>query len=492
MGGIFTKSARPLLAGSYFDFLVSQPPVVSPSVGRIVACCITHTWGPLETPTICFTLSEFLQRFGGDPNDPSPGYKAVRQCFQGEGTPDFGGAGAVIVYRMGSDDAAKAELTLSNTTPTAAITVSAKHEGTDGNFLGITTQDHAADPLKAELIVLTGTTVLETYVYDDTDLQGLVDSINAASSWITATLTIDGVKLAPVTDSALTGGDDGNTLIAQDYTDTFTALDVQRFGVLVFENLTDQAIITSAKAWTQGKNEAGKRFFLVLGGELDEDIGDAIARSADLNDPDILNVGVGSVRDNLLPDANGNPTVLSTAELAPRIAGVMAARGERYSLTFAKLAGLELIAGPSAAGIRQAYDGGVIVLDRASDAQATVRIAKGLTTFIDTADGARPRKIFSTPRFVAAMHGIQEDLVHWSDENVIGKATVDDNSRAAVIGQINTFMRQREEIGAVQPGWDVMVDPSPPAADPDDFMAFVIAAKFGRSAEQVFFVAQMA
>jgi hypothetical protein len=228
----------------------------------------------------------------------------------------------------------------------------------------------------------------------------------------------------------------------------------------------------------------------VLGGAVDEDITAAITRSASLNDPNFINVGVGSVADDSVL-VSGSAVVLSSAQLAPRIAGLVANRGERQSLTFAKLADLRVVNGPSATDIVKAYDNGVVVLSRASDPQATVRVEKGLTTYTsDTSD--MPRGVFSIPRFVAVMHGIQDDLTQWAEENVIGQSSVDDDTRYAVLSQINALLTERERLGAIQSGWTASVASSPPPSDDDNFVAFNISAHFGRSTEQVLFTAQLA
>lgn len=497
MPGIFSKQSRPLLAGTYFDFLISQPSIPAPSAGKTVAIGLTHTWGPFKTATLCTSFADFLDKFGGlagvgDPTNPTSGYIAVKEAFLGEAAPGFGGAGAVIVYRMGAPAAAKGTRTLQNTTPATALTVSAKYEGTTGNQLRLTTQDYAADATQNQLIVSDANgVVLETYTYLDTDINGLAAQINANSDWITAAVNINGTALAVVTSVALTGGNDGTTLTTTEYNGAMAALEVQRFGVLVFENLTDGPTQALVKTWAQGQNSAGRRFFTVVGGSLDEAITAAVTRSGTFNDPDFLNIGVGSVRDYDTLDVNGVPLVLSTAQLAPRIAGILANRGVRMSMTFAKLPGLQIINGPTASDVAKAYDGGVIVLGRASDADATVRIEKGLTTFTTKTDPNRPRAVFSRPKFVEVMHELQNELALWADENIIGRSTVDDETRAAVLAQLNATLTSYQALGAVQPGWSAFVDPVPPPSDSDEFVAFVIAAKFGRSTEQVYFSGQL-
>jgi hypothetical protein len=88
------------------------------------------------------------------------------------------------------------------------------------------------------------------------------------------------------------------------------------------------------------------------------------------------------------------------------------------------------------------------------------------------------------------MHGLQQDLGLWSDENIIGRTTVDDETRAAVLAYVNELLRQYQLVGAIQPGWGAEVDPLPPPTPEDEFIAFLISCMFGRSTEQVYFSIQ--
>jgi hypothetical protein len=492
MAGTFSKDSRPKLPGAYFDFIIQQQPVIQPAVGRIVAVVFTHNWGPLRVGHELFAFADFLDVYRGNPNEPTSGFRAVRQAFQGEDVPGFGGAAAVIAMRMGTASATKATLTLSNTaaTPAPAVRIDALYEGTLGNELKVTIQDYPADPTKTEFVLLRGSTVLETYIYDDADLQTLVNEINTGvpSSWVRATLLVGTTPLATVSATALASGNDGATALAPgDYTAALTALESTRFGVLCFEDLTTSTVQTSVKSWAQAQNLAGRRFFTVFGGALNEDVAAATSRAISLNDPDIINIGVGRVEDLADLDAVGVPHTLSTSQLAPRIAGIIANRGESYSLTFAKLPNLRLIGGATASELVRAMDGGTIALTRASDPTAPIRLSGGVTTFINKNDPDRPYAIYSIPRYLAVMHGIQEDLTSWAEESVIGLLTVDDETRAAIIAQLNTFMEARQAIHSVQAGWTVFTDPVPPPSDDVPWVAFVISAKFGRSVEQIYF-----
>lgn len=490
MSGVFSKSSRPKRPGAYFNWIALQQADVPPAIGSVVAVGFTHVWGPLKTPVTLGSLGDFNNVFGGDPNNPTSGYIAVKEAFQGAGLPDEGGAGTVVAYRMGGSAAAVATKALSNTTPGVSLTLSGKYVGTKGNALRVTTQVNALNGANDDLLIYDGTTLLETYTYAGTDITSLAAAINATSSWVTAVANITGVRLAYVATQAFTGGNDGTTLIAGDYTQAMTDLGPQRFGVLVFENLTDGPITASLKTWAQGLNAAGRRFFTVIGGALDESVSTAITRSGTLNDPNFINVGAGHVTDSTCLDVNGNPVILSMAQLAPRIAGVLAHRSERQSMTFAHLAGLKLFSGATDPQIAQALDGGVIVLSIDSNQDTPVRIEAARTTYTTTTDSTKPYKTFRNPKAVATMQSIEVELTEWAEATVVS-LPVDSETRALVLGKIGSVMDRRVADRIVQPGYTAVVDPSPPPSDDDDFVAFSIGAQYTRAAEQVYFTGQL-
>lgn len=492
MPGIFSKSNRPTRPGAYFNFEGVEQAVIPPAIGGIVAVPITHDWGPLDRSVYVDDLSEFKAIYG--PSEDTPGYIAVKQAFQGEGLPGRGGAGVVLVHRMGAAAAAKATRALTNTTPAAALTLSARYEGTFANDLNVSVQDYAADATQTELIVFLGSTEIERFRFPDTNITDVAAQINSGSEWLTAVANITGVALTPVANQALTAGNDGSTLIAGDWTAMMTALEIERFSVFSPYDLTDAAILASLKTWITDQNNTGKRFMAVLGGALNETIVTAsniTVGSALFNSENVVRIGVGSVEDSRLLDVNGDPIILSTSQLAPRIAGILAARGEAMSLTFARLAGLSILQGPTDANINSAFTAGVTVLSRDSNVASPVRIEKGLTTYTTTSDPQKPQSIFRVPKFIRTMHGIQNDMQEWAEEKVIGRLPVGNKTREFVVGETRSRLASREAVGVVQTGWSVIVDPDPAPNDDDDFVAVLIGLRFGRSTEQVFFTARV-
>ena len=270
------------------------------------------------------------------------------------------------------------------------------------------------------------------------------------------------------------------------------ALEVERFGVFAPFDLTGASDVAALKTWAANLNLSGKRFVTVLGGAINELVSDAVTAAALLNNENIVRVGNGSVVDSELLDANKNPRILSTSQLAPRIAGIIAQKGEAKSMTFSRLAGLSLLNGPSDANVLSAFDGGVVVLTRDSNVDSPVRIERGLTTFLEaSATTSKPYSIFRNPKFVRTMQGIEMELCEWAETNVIGLLPVTNKTRDYVLGHTKEMLGVREAAEVVLPGWTVEVDPDPPPTDLDEFIAVKVGLRFGRSVEQVFFTVKV-
>jgi len=497
--GAYSEANRPRRPGSYFNFVARPEVRVAPAIGSVVAVPIIHTWGPENSVVQVGSLGEFDAIYG---NYLSAGRNAVQMAFRGEDLDGVLGAGAVMVYRMVASGGAKATRILTNTTPATAITLSGRYKGTKGNDLKVTVQDYAADAAKTELILYDGSVEVERYVYADTDINDLGAQINGTgvyagtgSDWVTAVVAISGTALTIVTSVSLTGGNDGSTLVSGDWTTMSTALEVQRFSLFAPYDLTDSSIVASLKLWAVNMNKNGKHFISVFGGALNEDVATAITRSAALNSiPSgesqsfgdlFVNLGVGSVEDSLMLDASSLPTVLSTSQLAPRLAGILAARGEAMSITMARMRGLKMLAGPTEGDILKGYDGGVVVLARDSDIDAPVHVEKGLTTYISRTNPDKPYKLFSNPKYIRTMHGYETELNDYWARNGIGKLPVNDKTREAVVGRAQQALRAREAAGVIQPGWTVVIASNP--SDDDEFVETVTGWAFGRSLEQIFF-----
>jgi hypothetical protein len=491
MPGDFSKANRPILPGPYFHFQGTTPAVIQPNLGATVLLAFTNDWGPFKQTTVLNSYQEYVAQFGG--TSGTPGDVAVRGAFTGEGVPGYGGAGTVLAYRFGGSAAAKATKQLQNSTPVNALTITAKYEGSRGNALRVAVVDTPGAPSTNDFVLYDGTLEVERYTHTDTDINGLAAAINANSQWITATALVNGAALfvtstyvVNATPTALTGGNDGSTVTSTEYTNVMAAIEPERFSVLAFSDITpngdstDNGILTSLVTWATNLNNAGKRFMTVIGGAANDTASTAVARSVLCASENFINLGMGTYIDDVFG-------TMSTSKLAPRLAGIVAQRGEAASLTYARLAGLTIATGPTEADKLAMFKGGVIAIGRDSNFESPVRLEKGVTTYTTANNTAKPYLIYRNPKFVKTMQGLQMEFTEWCEANIIGKVPINDKVRDAVRAEISARLQRRVDATVIQPGFTVAVDQNPPPSDNDEFLAFTIGIAFGRSAEQIYF-----
>lgn len=423
--------AKPVIPQTRITFRGQKTPQIRPSIGATVAIPLTHDWGPLGTelakPEVLGSFAAWTERYG---DSDTEGRTAVAGAFAGQGIRGAGGAGGVIPLRIGAG-AVRAQVDLMNTAgvPAAAVRIRAKWTGIRGNDYSVQIDADPADATRDRLRIRYKGAVVETYTYARANLASLVNAINARDLGnVTATLLVDGTGLALTAGTALAGGTNGAAPTGADHIAAQDALEFQPFTILAPMNLTDSAIQSSYLAWVRLQEEAGRPVMLVVGGAAGESIDTAIARTTALADPHVVNFGVGTYRDDLLAKD------LSTAQLAPRIAGILAAKGQDKALTGAEVGGLHIVGatGVSSEAAKLAVQRGVTVLIRTDSEDADLRIAKGVTTFTSESDPNRPRYIFEEPRFIRIMDLFVRRMKRWGDQNVIGNVPVNEDTRDAV------------------------------------------------------------
>lgn len=508
MAGTFSKANLPKRPGSYVNFTSSktEPVIVNPL--GVVAMPVTHTWGPVNTVTAVSSWSEFLSTFGLGGTDltvASPtytdAYAGVKQAFKGESYQGREGARQVLVYRMvPSANNTPASSNLQSAAAATMITLKAKYVGSYGNRLKVAVVANAAVSTKRDIIIYDNATSTEVERYTTagtdhsvsyaTDIPALVAAINNNSKYITATQVAATAAINTIaigSAQAFSGGSDAS-VTATEYTAAMTAFEPYRFSLFCPANLdpasTGASIQASITTWAAGLNAKGKRFLTIFGGSAGETVATAVTRTGTINtngvnDPNFINLGGGSWKDSELG-------VLSTAQLAPRIAGILADRADLTNITFARLTGLDVSSGaPTESEILNAIANGVVVIARDSNATSPLRLEKGVTTYTATTDPNRPYSIYSSPKYLRVMHGIEMEITEWAESNVIGRLAVTNNTRDYLIGQMQARLQARQDDARIQPGWTVGADSSPAPTSSDEFFALSYSLTFGRSLEQI-------
>lgn len=498
MSGPWTYSDPPIRDGGYVNWKADQQDVVQPNRASIVCIPFTHNWGPYKVAKLAQSWEEWQQIFG---YDVTAGSMAVKQCFVGEGVSGYGGAGAVVSYRFGNGAGVAATATLSSVTPTQLLRLTAKYVGTRGNRLNVTVRTNAQNAAWQDLLIYDGQTMLESYTYvtaGATAIALLAAQINAFSGYVTATALADNATIVNQSATALATGTDGGAPLAADYTAMLTAVTSERFSIFVAFDNTDSSIQASITAWSQGLNLGGKRVDVFSGGALNEIASTAITRAGTINDPNNNTVGVGGVVDFGCVGTPVAPVILSPSQLAPRLAGIFAARGGIKPLTYARLAGTDFryttalgttysVTTASDSDHAQCIQGGVISISRDSNALSPLRLEKGITTWqTGNTDADRPYKIYKNPRYVKIMQDFEMALVDFVEQQVITPGLpLTQATKEFVIGWAMDTLSIMNLGGLIQTGYTVDFDTTIPTTPDDDFLAVVYDWKFTRSVEQV-------
>lgn len=478
---------KPIIPGTVIRFVGESIPRIAPSFAEVVAVPITHDWGPLGSdpagtdgkqggPQLVTSFAEFTALFG---DSDTPGRTAVAGAFAGQGLPGAGGAGGVLVYRMGASAVHRATISLNNTagSPAAALKLDALYKGARGNLISAVIDADPADATRDRLRIKFNGSVVETYVYAETNIAALAASINTRSNYVSATSLVTGTTLAATAGTSLATGADGATLTSAEWLGMLDAMEFGQFSILAPFDLTDSGIQASILSWVRAQEDANRPLICVFGGAAGETVDTAVTRSTALADPHVVNLGVGTYHDDLLGKD------LSTSQLAPRIAGILAARGETASLTYAKIAGLHIVGetGAPTDAVETAVQNGVTVLMRASSPDADLRIAKGVTTFTSTSDAARPLDVFSDPRLIRIMDIYIRGMKEWGDDTIIGNTPVGPDTRDAVRGEARRrqdALRERGLILTIATGGSI--DPFVIVEDPGDpDLADAVPYQFG-------------
>lgn len=458
-----TSIVKPLLPSSAVRFTGESTLSIPPTFNQVVAVVGRHNWGPVGMPEDgepIMSFAAFEAQYGSADSELRD---AVIGAFLGMALTGQRGAGGVIPYRAAGAAVDEASLVVNNTTPAAALTLTAKQPGTLGNDLSVVIEDDSVDAARDVLRILYRGAEVEKFVYAQADIAALAAAINARPSrWVTADDTITGVALTHTAGTSLAGGNDGGALTAVEYEAATRALEFSDFGIFSPAALTDVAVKVQLASWVKTMAEEMRPVRMIVGGPQDETVDDAIAElvaNPALRGPHVIRFAVGTYFDDYLEKNVG------TAELAPRLAGVLAARGQLSALTRALLGGLHVVGGTGATTdeLVAGRDAGLTMLRRVSNPAADLAVSQGVTTFIDrTADGL-PFELFSEPRIVGLLDNTIRRMVQWGDDIVIGDLPVTDDTRNLVRKEVRKILDEYESTGLAKPGTGfVTVEP------PDD------------------------
>lgn len=257
------------------------------------ACVAPFAQGP-ETVTLVTSWYQFVNTFGGY-NASYPATFQVGAFFSNGGRELF-------VKRLLADNADKASVDLLTSGDTTVATVTAKNAGADGNNLRVVISAGSVEDTYTLTLykesgvsgIISDDILLERYeniVFDDATSSDYAETVvNLISANITISESAGGIPVS--TTYPLTGGDNGSTPVAADYTD-YKGTEVSVFEdfstvnrplVLFLPAVHELAsgvsgVIDAASSWAEG-NEG----FVVVDTAADLTVNDAISFAAGLTD----------------------------------------------------------------------------------------------------------------------------------------------------------------------------------------------------------------
>lgn len=447
------SSPTPIRPGFYISFqTVGSPGAIGGRFGT-VAMPIVADWGPIDQLITVRSADELTNTFGADPGTGAATTHLAREAM-------VGGASTIRVIRVADGTEAPSTVTLSDQTPTTpkTIVLTGKHKGTRGNTFKITVSENPLDASKNDLIIFEGNVRKEVFTHTKVDADGLVAAINdkdRGSQLVTAARgagTGDFTTgLVAVSGVAMTGGLSGTAVVAADYT---AALDIFEreggFDVFCYDGVSDATINASLVQWTKDMNADGNYVMTVVGGPAAETATGSVTRTAAYGSEFVVSLGGG---DHILTLADGTQSTRSSAKLAPRVAGMIAATPITSSITRGVVPGVKIKTPLTTREIESLIKGGVVSLAKRGE---EVIIEDGLTSFIAYTD--EKDETFSTISNVRVMQRMATELNGIFEKEFLGKVRNTEAARQAVKTRIEEYLVGLEAISVLVNGSTVAVD----------------------------------
>jgi len=447
MSGKWSNTSTPPEPGVFINFETTGTVGVAPGPFGVVGVPFTAAWGPVDEFTLMSNPAELDFTYGVDGGAGATTSWVVRDIFEG-------GAGQVLGLRIGDGTEAKAAQTLQNTAPAAALTLTAKYHGTRANAFGVTTRVNPLNAALRDLLILEGGGVSETYTYAPTDitaLAALINSTTTGSNLVVASGVTSGTALATVTNVLLTGGLNGATPIAADYVGATTEFERNGgFDVFTLDGVSNTSIVTATVAWTRAQNDAGQYVFTVVGGAAAETVSTAVARAQGYNNEFVASLG-GQDFTVTLPD--NTQAARTSAQIAPRLAGVIASSGLSGSATRAVMSGVRLVQPLTGVELATSIAGGLVSLIRRGN---EVIVADGVTTFTGFV-GIKDRT-FGAISSIRAMQEIGVTCDRILETEFLGKKRNTSNVQRAIKNRLEGYLQQLEAMDVLVNGSTVDLD----------------------------------
>lgn len=404
----------------------------------VVGIPIKADWGPCNQLTICEDDSAIISAFGTG----GTVYLARRAAKGGKQYKPY----RVIVYRMATAEAEQAIATVEG-----SFKLIAKYKGSRGNQFRAAITENIQDEELINLAIYEGSSMVSKYTVKKTDVGALVDAVNSDEKSLVTAVKMGDTELSVNASITFAGGSSGSDVKVEDYIRALAAFETAYLNTISMDGVYDESLLTTVKSWQSRVWNAGKMIQLVLGGthENDKDPSIGNARSKACDNYGIINGIVGGI------DAAGN--MYCSAEMAPQIAGAIAALPLNKAITYKELEDIvDVTVELSDTEIREATTAGSFVLFKDTDPETfetSVKVERGINTFTSfTAEaGEKLRKI----KAISTMTAIDYDIGRYAMKNVLGELDNDGDGRAALFSGISQYLETLADQNVISP--DILV-----------------------------------
>jgi len=407
-GGTWIQGVEKVRPGLYMNFKIAALERIKSGERGTVVLPLTLSWGEPQTFLRIDKDSDVMDLLGYDITDPA--MTLVREAKKRAKT--------VLVYRLNTGEKATASF---GTSPNVT-TATAKHAGTRGNDVTITSEDDPSVTNGKLVKTLVGGRVVDQQVV-------AAASELKANAWVVFSGTGGVDKTAG---TPLTGGTDG-TVTGVEHTAFLDKTETQHFEVIAYPYEDDTLKISFISYIKRMREEEGKKIQGVIAGEMS---GGTFQNIADYEG--IISVGNGVV----LLDG----TALTAKETVAWVAGATAGASIIQSNTYS------------------AYEGAADAYPRLKNSEVIDALKKGQFVFVH--DGVKvkveqdinslvsysqTRNVrFSKNRVVRVLDAIANDFARVANDSYIGKIDNNGDGHALLKAAANQYLRDLQDAGAIQ------------------------------------------
>lgn len=344
----------------------------------LCAIPIRASWGPIGQVVKNRRASDLTKNYGTGEYGENYTVPAAEAMFKG-------GAINVYTYRMGSGGS-KSALQLAE-----GLFVLGKYEGT--LQINIAIQQSLVDSTKKQILVYTGTVLVETISFAADGVkegENLAKAVAKRSSYIEVYGDADVVPITPVASGALTGGADPKVTY-EDYSKAFVAFEPYYYNTIALDVDDDEDMTLSLmlKEYLDAAYEMGKLGIAVVGQKTTEPFNFRLQNAKMFDDYKVVFLGGG-----YMEGAENKDGVMAICYTA----GLIAATPSNKGITRAVIKGAtDLCETLSYAQYEEAILGGMLMLSMSQDGE--IWYDAGINTWTsepDQIDDAGWRKIRRT------------------------------------------------------------------------------------------------